>query len=455
MMRGYTDIKDAAKVLEMRVPDLLVLAPNNDPFYAGQPAQEVKARWFAALWSRFGYTTGVHLRRVHYQLVSQETPVLDVDGKPYENTIRCWQNLNIAGKAARYLGLVAADAFEDHRNPDPQLFVEYESEPEPDFTLEWPTDWQLPRINTDLGLHVDLGMPYVSVDGYEYRDCDQPYHLELWIEKSTMNDVLVPVCRRYGINLVTSLGFQSITSAVNLINRIDQSGKAARVFYISDFDPAGDFMPQSVARQIEYWIEYYGMSLDIKLDPLALTREQVIQWRLPKIPIKKSDRRRGNFESAYGTGAVELDALESLHPGELEKLIIDAVKPYRDDALESDLYSTEITVADQLKSAWRNATDDDRKQLRLIEASIQDVYASYSERLLALKAAMDDELAPIQQDVDSLRHDIENKIEDFDADLPARPESELDEPQDNEWLYDSDRDYFDQLDVYKARRGAA
>jgi hypothetical protein len=48
------------------VKDLLVLAPQNDPFYAGNGVEGDKARWFAELWERFGYGSGAHLRRVHH-----------------------------------------------------------------------------------------------------------------------------------------------------------------------------------------------------------------------------------------------------------------------------------------------------------------------------------------------------------------------------------------------------
>jgi hypothetical protein len=48
------------------------------------------------------------------------------------------------------------------------------------------------------------------------------------------------------------------------------------------------------------------------LTPLALTLAQVQQYRLPRIPIKESDRRKPGFEDTYGEGAVELDALEAL-----------------------------------------------------------------------------------------------------------------------------------------------
>ena len=121
MFRGYDAIKALAKEVGVRVPDLLVLAEKNDPFYAGSPAQRAKAEWFASLWARFRYTTGVHLRRVHYRLVSGEAREHKHDGMPYENTEGCWDYMSEAGKYARYLSLVRPDAFEDHRNPPPHI----------------------------------------------------------------------------------------------------------------------------------------------------------------------------------------------------------------------------------------------------------------------------------------------------------------------------------------------
>jgi len=132
---------------------------------------------------------------------------------------------------------------------------------------------------------------------------------------------------------VTSAGFQSITSAVKVLQRACQLvhlGKPARIFYISDFDRAGDGMPVAVARQIEFWLQDDAPSADIKLTPLALTRNQVITDQLPRIPIKESDVRNAGFEERYGAGAVELDALEALYPGTLADLVREAIESYRD-----------------------------------------------------------------------------------------------------------------------------
>jgi hypothetical protein len=80
MSQGYEAIKARAKQCGVRVADLLILAEKNDPFYAGSPVQRAKAAWFADLWARFGYTTGVHLRRVHYRIVSGDVRERTHDG---------------------------------------------------------------------------------------------------------------------------------------------------------------------------------------------------------------------------------------------------------------------------------------------------------------------------------------------------------------------------------------
>lgn len=82
-MTGYEKVKRMAKALQCNTADLLVLARQNDPFYVGSPTERKMAEWFAELWRRFGYSAGIHLRRIHYQLVSQEDPRKH-NGKPYK-----------------------------------------------------------------------------------------------------------------------------------------------------------------------------------------------------------------------------------------------------------------------------------------------------------------------------------------------------------------------------------
>ena len=87
---NYDEIKREAKArrkagLNCTTRDLIALSPQNDPFYVGSKADLEKVRWFGDIWQRFGYTSGVHLRRVHYQLVSQDPPVVKPDGLLYDS----------------------------------------------------------------------------------------------------------------------------------------------------------------------------------------------------------------------------------------------------------------------------------------------------------------------------------------------------------------------------------
>jgi hypothetical protein len=61
MYRGYDAIKPLRRETGKNIPELLVLAQCNDPFYAGSPADQMKAQWFAELWQQFEFTPGVHL----------------------------------------------------------------------------------------------------------------------------------------------------------------------------------------------------------------------------------------------------------------------------------------------------------------------------------------------------------------------------------------------------------
>ena len=56
---GYEWIKAMAKEHKRTVPDLLVLARQNDPFFTGGNTSCAMAEWFADLWEQFGYRRGL------------------------------------------------------------------------------------------------------------------------------------------------------------------------------------------------------------------------------------------------------------------------------------------------------------------------------------------------------------------------------------------------------------
>ena len=309
-------IQRCAKLLKRKIPDLLALARNNDPFLIGGEEEIKKGRWFAELWKVIESPRDIHLRSMHYALLHSNVRLLD--GTPYENTEEQWELLQIASKCGRVLRMVPAEAFVDRRNPPPILpaWIQHLDEDiarvQPQILLPSEFEFRLPSIAM-IGTYLLPDMSAPSVDGYQEDDySDRPFYSEIWIEKSTQNHILVPLCERLGVGLVTAVGIQSISNAIQFLMRVQRLRKPGRIFYVSDFDPAGDGMPVSVARHLEFWRRFYAPESDVALTPLALTLQQVRDYNLPRTPIKKGDLRRAGFESDYGEGAVELDALEGL-----------------------------------------------------------------------------------------------------------------------------------------------
>ena len=431
----YEQIKALAKQNRCSVNDLIVLAPQNDPFYTGTPGDKALGEWFASLWQAFGYGSGVHIRRVHYQVVSQDPPVLMPNGKPYENTVECWDVLNMASKAARYLQLVDPAAFDDRRNPGALVYARHER-PSPDIRLAgrlYQSDFQIPDFPD---------LPTYYVDGYL---ADQDYHVEIWCEKSTMNDVLMPLCRTYGANLQTGLGELSITATLSLVKRLMEVGKPARILYVSDFDPAGQSMPVAVSRKVEYFVRTFGLSLDVRVFPVVLTAEQVHDYQLPRTPIKESERRRAGFEERFGGGAVELDALEALYPGELHTLLSSYLEAYYDVTLQERVDQEQQRLEQDLSVLWSQVIEAHREDIdalrtehAYLEQQVGPRLAAYGERIQSLWQAIRDDLRSSAPYVETYP-------------IPVSMEAcEL-----GVGLYDSLRDYMGQLDVYKQFQGRA
>ncbi len=445
-MTGYDRIKQLKKETGANIPDLLALDRNNDPFFAGSPAQLRDAEWFAELWERYGFESGTHLRRIHYRLVSYEGVVLP-DGTPYENTERCWGILNDAGRSARHLGLVAPELFVDRRNPEPHRFM-FARQEEPGWYYDF-APWSLPRIQSSLGAY--LPFPEVWATGYGYEHNLQPYHVEVWCEKSTMNEELLPLCERYGADLITGVGFMSITSVVQMLGRVGELGKPARILYIADFDPAGSGMPVGVARQTEFGLarRYSG---DIRLEPLILTARQIRDYSLPRTPIKDDDLRRHNWEAIHGAGAVELDALEALYPGEFARIVEEGLGAFRDPDLPRDAREREEEAQDALERDVDEALSEEREEVSAVLREVSEITARYEARLSELDDSLQAELAPYRPRLESVRQAVQSRMASLEPDLPDLPEG-FATPDDEGWLFDSRRGYMEQLDSYKRRKG--
>lgn len=446
---NYHGIRQLSAELGVRINDLIALSPNNDPFYAGLPSREQDARWFANLWESFGWGAGLHLRRAHYVLISQKEPILKPNGEPYENTVNNWVMLGCASLAARYLKLVPTGALVDRRNPNPILYAENSliAGKMPYINIVFRNPEFGYRLPGNLTLDDDLWPPDFQLGDLS---TGQPYLVELWVEKSTQNDILVPLARRLGVNLVPGTGETSEILARQSVERAIAAGRSMRILYISDFDPGGRSMPVALARKIEFILRDASLGLDITLEPIVLLPEQCERYQLPRTPLKESERRAPKFEQRFGAGATELDALEALHPGELARIVGHEVCRYIDPTLSgrcrSAFWQLERwlnNISEQARAPYADALAAINARYNGIQSGLQSAIDEAREDMQTLE----DEAGPLwRQIVD----DLTTVTPEIDpAHIPtARPADPIPEP-----LFDSRRDYLDQLDHYRRWQG--
>lgn len=467
-------IRDLALALNRPIGTLIALARQNDPFYLGELRMR-DAEWFAALYREYGFGRGVHIRRIHYRLVSQRGAVQLPGGGYYVNTRDCQDTLGEAACSARYAGLVDPKDFDDRRNPEPMLFLaERVDEPSVSIIGESIDDFDMLY---SAGLRVELPR-FVVPDSLPTPSLDisapfqWPFHLEVWCEKSTVNDVLEPLGRQFGLNVQTGVGEISVTRCEQLVERAGD--RPVRILYISDFDPGGVSMPLAAGRKIEFFARDHkcktGVEFDIQLHPIVLTHDQCVEYALPRTPIKEKEIRAPRFEARFGEGATELDALEALYPGELRRILVCEIERFRDPDFADEWVGVRDDAQEALDEITTEVLARHAEAMDALEQRRADLKSLADERLADLQWQVDERLADLRPLAEEQMADLRRQADQLLADLAAHNaaitddlEAEAPDPAEFEWPYpaegwddpllDSTRDYVVQVDRYKAHQG--
>ena len=224
-----------------------------------------------------------------------------------------------------------------------------------------------------------------------------------------------------------------------MVKRALETGRPVRILYISDFDPGGDSMPVAVARKIEHLLHIGGHDLDIQVRPVVLTYDQCQYFRLPRTPIKETESRAARFEERFGEGGTELDALEALHEGELARILEREIMRYYDPTLDRRTASVAAQVERDLASA--------SAKIRRRHAGDIASLAAEHKRLTALLKASERKTAPIMRRIE---RSLEAAVPDLDSYSWPEPRQGDEDPDP---LFDSTRDYVEQITAYKQHQG--
>jgi hypothetical protein len=236
---------------------------------------------------------------------------------------------------------------------------------------------------------------------------------------------------------VSGAGYQSITAMVDLLrSRVARLKKPTRIRHCSDYDKAGRNMPRQVARQLQFWIDRCAPDHDIRVEPIVMTEEQAL-----------------NYPAAPDSRAVELDMMEELDPGLLAPIVRESVSQFRDFELEESTTEAKEEARRLTAEAVRDAIAAEAEALEEIKAQAEVINQGYRPRLEGLASELDRELAPLDRRVENLQRAAREKLDALELELPPLPEGETEgEPNDEDWLYDSSRDYPEQQRIVRERR---
>jgi hypothetical protein len=127
-------------------------------------------------------------------------------------------------------------------------------------------------------------------------------YVEVWLEKDALAGVVQPITSMYDVPLMVARGYASLSFLHSAAEYIASLDVPTFIYHFGDFDPSG----VNAGEKIEQTLREMAPNAEIHFARLAVTPEQIVDWRLPTRPTKASDSRAKGF----GAISVELDAIE-------------------------------------------------------------------------------------------------------------------------------------------------
>ena len=114
---------------------------------------------------------------------------------------------------------------------------------------------------------------------------DQEDYVEVWCEKDALAGVIMEETYPRQVPLMVARGFASITYLHSAAQDIAGKNKPAYIYCLTDWDPSG----LSISSVIERRLRPFAPEADIHFRRIAVTPEQIEEWKLETRPTKTSD----------------------------------------------------------------------------------------------------------------------------------------------------------------------
>jgi hypothetical protein len=131
---------------------------------------------------------------------------------------------------------------------------------------------------------------------------NQEVYVEVWLEKDALAGVLYEETEPWDVPLMVTRGYSSLSYLYEAAQVIRKQRKPAYLYYFGDYDPSG----VDITHNVEKRLREFAPEATIHFSRVAVTEDQIRQWKLPTRPTKKTDSRSKGFAGE----SVEVDAIE-------------------------------------------------------------------------------------------------------------------------------------------------
>jgi len=142
---------------------------------------------------------------------------------------------------------------------------------------------------------------------------DADSYVEIWVEKDALAGVIYPITSLYDVPLMITRGFSSETFCYEAIAARGEDDRSYHVYYLGDFDRAGQDAANSLQEKLERFANEEG--IDLVFEQIAVTEQQIADWDLPTREPKRKSAADKKWPHDF---ACELDAIP---PDQLRDLV--------------------------------------------------------------------------------------------------------------------------------------